>query len=1042
MSPDSKRILLRHAGALGLMACAVLLRQALVRLVGAELPPFFTFYPAVLVAALLCGLGPGLLATGASALLVSYYYLTPFHSPDVSGMRDALSVVLFLVMGSFMSVVAGRYRHSRENLREQVEERTAQLNDAVVQLRNEVADHLAARASLRHSEERYRQLFESLTEGFCIIEVLFDADNRPVDYRFLESNPMFEALTGLKEVQGRTMRELAPDNEEYWYELYGAIAVTGEPVHTVNYARALDRYYDVNAYRVGAPENRRVAILFNDVTQIKRKEEALRESEERLRLMGDNLPDSAVYQYTYDETGQVRFLYFSAGVLRLNGVSAAEVLADPEALHSQIDPQYYLAMREAERRSAEELCDFDMEVPMRRPDGELRWMQLHSRPRHLADGRVVWDGVQTDVTERRRNQEELRSGRDLLELRVEERTRELSEAQQVLQILNESLERRVAERTAELQSANDSLLESQRAALDMMEDAETARRVAVAAGQHLRKVTQRLDLLANTASRLLESDSPQEIVEELCGKVMEFLECDTFFNFLVDEEAGRLRLNACAGIPQAEMAALTWLDYGVAVCGCAARDACRIVAEDIANSSDPRVELVKSYGTRAYACHPLISQGRTLGTLSFGTRTRDSFEEDDLLLMKAVADQVSIALERKASEDRVLSAKEAAEAANEAKSQFLANMSHELRTPMTGLLGMFDLMLDGPLEAEQRSYLKTAATSARSLLRILNDILDLTKIQAGKFSVLEEPYRLKVCLENTINTLRPMAQAKKIALECRVAPEVPELVLGDQVRLMQVLTNLTSNALKFTEKGSVTLDVGLAADPAGPRLYCTVTDTGIGISPENQAFLFQPFSQVDVSHSRSYGGTGLGLAISKDIVERMGGCIDLESVPGQGSSFKVSLPLKEVAPEQAALVDQAEPAPVRLQRPAVRPGCRLLVAEDDQVIRQCLKVMLERSHFTVDFAEDGIRAVELWENGNYDLVLMDVQMPRLNGFSAVERIREKEAGTGRHTPIVAMTAHASREDREKCRAAGMDHYVSKPIDFQETLALIRKVLDA
>ncbi|GFO70806.1 hypothetical protein GMLC_43850 [Geomonas limicola] len=1040
MSPSQYK-LFRYAGAVALVTLAVLLRHALMPLVGSELPPFFTFYPAVMIAALVGGPGPGVFATLVSSVIVSLFYLPTNLSLGVGFLRDILSIALFLGMGVFMSLVAGRYRHSREHLRELVDERTEQLNQAVVQLKKEVADHLAARESLRHSEERYRMLFESLTEGFCIIEVVFDENQCPVDYRFLETNPAFERLTGLSGVRGRLMRELAPDNEEYWYELYGGIALTGAAVHIVNYARALDRYFDVSAYRVGDPESRRVGILFNDITEMKRKEDALRESEERLRLLGDNLPDSAVYQYTHNPDGTIRFLYISAGIERLNGVTAAALLADPQVLHGQILPEYYAQLLEAERISEEELSDFDMEVPMQRPDGELRWMQFHSRPRRLADGRTVWDGVQTDVTERRHNQEELRAHRHELEQRVEERTRELTEAQQVLQVLNESLERRVAERTLELQNANDSLVESQRAALDMMEDAEVARRLAVDAGQNLRKLSQRLDLLADTASRLLASDSPQAIIEELCRRVMYFLECDAFFNYLVDEQAGRLHLNACAGIDPAEAHRIEWLDYGIAVCGCVARDARRVVVEEIAVSSDARVELVRSYGIQAYACHPLISQGRTLGTLSFGTRSRTSFTEDELLLMKAVADQVAIALERKASEDRVLQAKEAAEAANEAKSQFLANMSHELRTPMTGLLGMFDLILDGPLEPEQRGYLQTACTSARSLLRILNDILDLTKIQAGKFSVLEEPFELRGCLENMVNTLRPTAHAKRIALTCSFHPELPDLVLGDQVRLVQVLTNLTSNAVKFTEKGQVALEVTAGCGAAGRELRFLVSDTGIGIPAESRWQLFQPFTQLDVSHSRRFGGTGLGLAISKDIVERLGGSIEVESEPGQGSRFTVMLPLKEVSVEQRAAcqIDVAAAAAPKAF-PTGQPGGRLLVAEDDKVIRQCLKVMLERANFEVDFAEDGQQAVDMWGAERYDLVLMDVQMPRLNGFQAVEQIREQERRAGGHTPVVAMTAHASKEDQEKCRTAGMDNYVSKPIDFKETLGLIRRVI--
>ena len=400
--------------------------------------------------------------------------------------------------------------------------------------------------------------------------------------------------------------------------------------------------------------------------------------------------------------------------------------------------------------------------------------------------------------------------------------------------------------------------------------------------------------------------------------------------------------------------------------------------------------------------------------------------------------------ERKLFERGLQEAKEVAEAAARTKSQFLANMSHELRTPMTGVLGMLDLALSGHLETEQRNCIETAQSSARALVRILNDILDLTKIEMGKLTLEEKPFAVPKCVENTFNLLLPVAQNKGLKLDFSVADDVPEYLVGDQTRLNQVLTNLVGNAVKFTEKGRVALRVTAGALLAGGRreIVFTVADTGIGIPHDKEDRLFQVFSQVDESHSRSYGGTGLGLAISKEIVERMGGSISFTSEEGEGSTFSCVIPL---APAEGGIeLPAAAEHPTtqwQMHHEAAAEKPRLLVAEDDQVIRQVLGAMLERSGFGVDFAENGERVVDLWEEGGYQLVLMDVQMPRLNGFEATAAIRERERSCGGHIPIVAMTAHALKEDEARCIEAGMDAYISKPIDFHACLRLIHSTLN-
>jgi PAS domain S-box-containing protein len=402
----------------------------------------------------------------------------------------------------------------------------------------------------------------------------------------------------------------------------------------------------------------------------------------------------------------------------------------------------------------------------------------------------------------------------------------------------------------------------------------------------------------------------------------------------------------------------------------------------------------------------------------------------------------ALRLEKEAAEALRLE-KKSSEAASRLKSQFLANMSHELRTPMTGVLGMLDIVLLGNLEAEQREFIEIAYSSARSLVRILNDILDMTKIEMGKLSIDEKIFSIRKCVENTCNILFPATKSKGLDIVCIVADDVPETLVGDQARLNQVLTNLAGNAVKFTEKGKVEMHVVAGnSRPDGKReITFTVTDTGIGIPDDKKERLFGVFSQVDESHSRSYGGTGLGLAISKELVERMGGTIFFTSNEGVGSTFSFTIPLGQARLENNTL-PAAEPVSPETAIPdlEVKGIPCILLAEDDSITRQVILQMLKQTKYNVDIAEDGLKAVEMWEKGEYDLVLMDVQMPRLNGFEATSAIREKERVHGGHTPIVAMTAHARKEDEERCLAAGMDGYISKPIDFQNCLQVIGDII--
>ncbi len=763
----------------------------------------------------------------------------------------------------------------------------------------------------------------------------------------------------------------------------------------------------------------------------------------------DNIP-CVVYQFRRRVNGDSRFTFISAGIRELVGLGPDQVVADVTCLFERVVPEDLDRLHEAIEQSAERLEPFRFEFRARHLDGSIRWMRANSDPRRKANGTVVWDGYWIDVTKQKTAQRALSLSEQHRRMAVEVSrlgswtldipSGQVEWSKRSAEIFGfGSTVEMTLERAIERIHPDDRAL-AEKAIQDALEHRSEYRATyrVVPPGGLVRWVT--------ASGRVFHDDDDEP--SRLEGILLDISE----------HKSTEERLAS-------SVALLTTLQE-ISPDGILATDSnLRVISfnPQFTEMWDLDPALLEASSSQAMLEHmrmqladPADFSNHVEQVFELQGPTFEEFELADGRIFEEHSAPMPDATEqdcgrvwyyrdvtrRRRYQQALHLAKEEAQAANQAKSAFLATMSHEIRTPMNGVIGMLELLSLGELDAEQRTTVRVIHESTRSLQRLINDILDLSKIEAGKLDIQPEPASLEQVMADIQTLFSGAAISRGLEFSCASDADVPAAVRIDCLRLKQILNNLISNALKFTASGEIRVRaerVGSEGDIDHIRF--SVTDTGIGIAPKNQSRLFQPFTQADESITRHFGGTGLGLAICKRLTDLMGGIIELESIPGRGTTIAVTLPLQRA--DEAELPDDRDSTVApgslvkgRRQAPSVasaeKDGTLVLVVDDHPTNRLVMVRQLDALGYAAETAEDGIQALALWKTGRYGLLLLDVNMPRMDGFEVTRNIRALEASDkGGATTVIAWTANALRGDAEACFLAGMDDYLAKPAELFE-----------
>ena len=917
----------------------------------------------------------------------------------------------------------------------------------------DIGARLQAEGKLRESEERFRSVFEHAPFGMCV---------SGLDGHFIQVNASLCRMLGYSEAElmNTSWVDLThPEDRES--SLRGLERFTRDPELCLEVEkRYIHRSGKVIFVRMKISmvcdsfgSAAYYVVHVEDITARKRAEEALSESEDRFRVMADSCP---TMMWVTGADGGVQFINLI--YREFCGTSYEDVQAGDwkVLIHPDDAPEYVGAFERAVR----EQTPFRAEARIRRADGEWRLVGSYATPRLSPGGTFLGHvGLTSDITERRHADQALRDSREFAQNTIDALSSHICVLDETGTI--------IAVNHAWTKFAGDNAMAESNhcqaeclgeganylAVCDLAAGADSAEAIAVAAGirailhgQREQYATEypchapgRQRWFITRVSRFFSRSVPRILIEHIDitdrRKTEQALQAS-------EEKFRQLTENIREVFWMMTPAADQILYISPAyeeVWGRTCESLYRNPMSWVETIHPDDVQHAHSVFARQLQGEPVDSEYRIVTKEGKEKWIRDRAfpirdERGQLVRIVGIAEEIT---ERKRYEEELIRAREGADAANLAKSRFLANMSHEIRTPMNGVLGMIQLLLGTELDAKQTRFANVAQTCGRTLLALIDDILDLAKIEARKVVLENLSFNLHDTIEDVATLMRVQAGVKGLVFNSRISPGTPSLVVGDAHRLGQILTNLSSNAVKFTERGEITLTAALVSQEDGmATVRFAVIDTGIGIRPDTVAGLFSPFVQADSSVTRKYGGTGLGLSICRQLAELMGGQIGVDSREGHGSTFWFTVVFSQALPLRQPIATDRGNGRVGA-RPRRGAGRRILVAEDNATNRDVALAQLHMLGYRVSVVVNGVEAVEAVAQGGYDLVLMDCEMPVMDGFEATRRIR---ASLYPDIPIVALTADAMPEDRVRCLREGMNDYLSKPVDVDRLAELLTKLL--
>ena len=835
-------------------------------------------------------------------------------------------------------------------------------------LARDITERKRTEDALRQSEAKYSSLFNSMLEGFALHEIICDTSGRPVDYRFLDMNPAFEKLTGLKKADavGKTVLTVFPETEPFWIENYGKVALTGDPISFEHYSSALKRYYRVVAF---SPQKQRFAVLFDDITERKLSEETLQSKTALLEAQA-NASNNGIL--VIDENNK-RVLYNRRIVELFNAPPHIMADEDDAALLNYVSslikyPEQFLDKITYLNSHVNETSRDEIEFK----SGMI--LDRYSAPVIGKDGKQygrIW--TFNDITERKRV----------------ETYREMG--QEVLKILNEP---------GDLQHSIQRILTVFKTYTGF-----DAVGIRLKAGDDFPYFAQQgfsNDFILKENS-LIEHISGNEVCRDQNGNIILECTCGLVISGMTDPSDPRF---TCGGS--------CWTNNSLPV------------LELPDPRRRPRDECIHC-GYASVALVPIKNKDRIAGLLQFNDRRNGCLSLELIEILEGIASHIGNALMRKYAEEELIQAKEKAEESDRLKSAFLANMSHEIRTPMNGILGFTELLKEPKLTGdEQQQYISIIEQSGERMLNTINDIINISKIESGQMEISISETNVNEQIEYIYSFFKPEVEQKGLQICFKKAlPENEAIIKTDREKIYGILTNLVKNAIKFTFAGSIELGY----ERKGEFLEFYVKDTGIAIPEERQEAIFDRFVQAHAGNRRAFQGAGLGLSISKAYVEMLGGRIRVRSEAGKGSVFYFTIPYNPQTENSSA-----KNVPAAEKEIQIKP-LKILIAEDDEKSEILITITIRKFGKEILKARTGVEAVELCRgNPDLDLILMDIEMPGMDGYEAARQIRQ----FNKDIVIIAQTAYAFPGEREKAIAAGCNDYIAKPFNKTSLITLLKK----